>query len=254
MDLYGTPAGARAPVWEPFTWENGFREVVLSDVPCNWFQCQENSCDPVHLRMHDNWTLRLSGKTGPYASKHLKLKFEEFDYGFIYKRVREDSDERNPYWTVGRIALWPNGFYLGNHFEWRVPVDDENTLSVAWFFMRVPKGREPYVQDKVPTWVSPIKDEHGRWISSHVINQDISAWVGQGRIADRTKENIGASDMGIAMIRKRLFEISMPSPRARNPRPSSATPTSHAASSCRFSRRKKAWKGLRLRTTTNTRC
>jgi hypothetical protein len=77
-------------------------------------------------------------------------------------------------------------------------VDDENTLSVAWFFMRVPKGREPYVQDKVPTWVSPIKDEHGRWISSHVINQDISAWVGQGRIADRTKENIGASDMGIA--------------------------------------------------------
>jgi 5,5'-dehydrodivanillate O-demethylase len=30
--------------------------------------------------------------------------------------------------------------------------------------------------------------------------------VGQGRIADRTKENIGASDMGIAMIRKRLFD------------------------------------------------
>ena len=139
-------------------------------------------------------------------AKHLKLKFEEFDYGFIYKRVREDSDERNPYWTVGRVALWPNGFYLGNHFEWRVPIDDENTLSVAWFFMRVPKGREPYVQDKVPTWVSPIKDENGRWISSHVINQDIIAWVGQGRIADRTKENIGASDMGIAMIRKRLFD------------------------------------------------
>ena len=120
--------------------------------------------------------------------------------------MREDSDERNPYWTVGRIALWPNGFYLGNHFEWRVPVDDENTLSVAWFFMRVPKGREPYVQDSVPTWVSPIKDEQGRWISSHVINQDIIAWVGQGRIADRTKENIGASDLGIAMIRKRLFD------------------------------------------------
>ena len=156
--------------------------------------------------MHDNWSLRLAGKAGPYAARHLKLKFEEFDYGFIYKRVREDSDERNPYWTVGRVALWPNGFYLGNHFEWRVPVDDENTLSVAWFFMRVPKGREPYVQETVPTWVSPIKDENGRWISSHVINQDIVAWVGQGAIADRTKENIGASDLGIAMIRKRLFD------------------------------------------------
>jgi 5,5'-dehydrodivanillate O-demethylase len=39
-----------------------------------------------------------------------------------------------------------------------------------------------------------------------VINQDIIAWVGQGRIADRTKETLGASDLGIAMMRKRLFD------------------------------------------------
>jgi 5,5'-dehydrodivanillate O-demethylase oxygenase subunit len=62
------------------------------------------------------------------------------------------------------------------------------------------------VQDKVPTWVSPIKDANGRWISSHVINQDIIAWVGQGTIADRTKETLGASDLGIAMMRKRFFD------------------------------------------------
>src|SRR5437667_12815067 len=72
--------------------------------------------------------------------------------------------------------------------------------------MRVPKGREPYIQQRVPTWVSPIKDEHGRWITSHVINQDIVACEGQGRIADRTKEHVGPSDLGIVMIRKRLFE------------------------------------------------
>jgi 5,5'-dehydrodivanillate O-demethylase oxygenase subunit len=203
----GPQPAPELPVWEPFTWTNGFREVVLSEVPCNWFQCQENSCDPVHFEwMHENWAMRLAGKTGPYAEKHLQLKFEEFEYGFIYKRVRENCDERNPNWTVGRVALWPNGFYLGNHFEWRVPVDDENTLSIAWFFMRVPKGREPYRQGAVPAWVSPIKDEKGSWISSHVINQDIMAWVGQGRIADRSKENLGASDLGIVMIRKRLFD------------------------------------------------
>ncbi len=120
--------------------------------------------------------------------------------------MREGQSEQDRYWTVGRVALWPNGFYLGSHFEWRVPVDDENTLSVAWFFMRVPKGREPYVQERVPTWKSPIKDENGRWITSHVINQDIVAWVGQGRIADRTKENLRSSDIGITMMRKRFFE------------------------------------------------
>ena len=156
----GPQPAPELPVWEPFTWENGFREVVLSDIPCNWFQCQENSCDPVHFEwMHENWNARLNGETAPYAAKHLKLVFEEFDYGFVYKRVREGQKDGDPVWTVGRVTLWPNGFYLGNHFEWRVPIDDENTLSVCWFFMRVPKGREPYVQDKVPTWVSPIKDD-----------------------------------------------------------------------------------------------
>ncbi len=203
----GPQPAPELPIWEPFTWENGFREVVISDIPCNWFQCQENSCDPVHFEwMHENWNTRLNGETAPYAAKHLKLVFEEFDYGFVYKRVREGQREGDPVWTIGRVTLWPNGFYLGNHFEWRVPIDDENTLSVCWFFMRVPKGREPYVQDKVPTWISPIKDANGRWISSHVINQDIIAWVGQGTIADRTKETLGASDLGIAMMRKRLFD------------------------------------------------
>ena len=202
----GPQPAPELPVWEPFTWANGFREIVLADVPCNWFQCQENSCDPVHFEwMHDNWSYRQQGEDSNTAPKHLKLKFDEFEHGFIYRRVREGQPEDSRYWTVGRLALWPNAFYLGSHFEWRVPVDDENTLSVAWFFLRVPKGREPYVQPRIPTWVSPIKDENGRWISSHVINQDIVAWVGQGTIADRTKENLRSSDIGITMMRQRFF-------------------------------------------------
>lgn len=204
---YMGPAPApELPVWEAFTWENGFREIALSDVPCNWFQCQENSCDPVHFEwMHDNWSIRLKGEQGPYAPTHLQLKFEEFPHGFVYKRVREGANEHDPNWTTGRVALWPNGFYLGSHFEWRVPIDDENTLSVAWFFMRVPKGREPYVQPSVPTWYAPVRGEDGRWIVSHVMNQDFVAWVGQGRIADRTREMLTGGDVGISMIRNRLF-------------------------------------------------
>src|SRR5215510_13905931 len=58
----GPPPAPELPVWEPFTWPNGFREIVLADIPCNWFQCQENSIDPVHFEwMHDNWSLRLRG-------------------------------------------------------------------------------------------------------------------------------------------------------------------------------------------------
>ncbi len=195
------------PNWEPFTWKNGFVQVVISEIPCNWFQCQENSIDPVHFEwMHANWSVRLKGKNGPYSPRHRKVDFEEFDYGFVYRRVREDTDENDELWRVGRVCLWPNALFTGNHFEWRVPIDDHSTLSVAWFFARVPQDREPYVQNSIPTWHSPIKDEKtGRWITSHIMNQDFIAWMGQGEIADREKENLAASDKGVALIRRRFF-------------------------------------------------
>jgi 5,5'-dehydrodivanillate O-demethylase oxygenase subunit len=196
------------PIWEPFTWKNGFVQIVISEIPCNWFQCQENSIDPVHFEwMHANWSVRLDGKTGPYSPRHTKVDFDEFDYGFVYRRVREDTSENDELWQVGRVCLWPNCLFTGNHFEWRVPIDDDNTLSIGWFYNRVPKDREPYQQNRIPTWHSPIKDEKtGRWISSHVMNQDFIAWVGQGAVADRSKENLAASDKGIAMIRRRFFQ------------------------------------------------
>lgn len=194
------------PDWEPFGWKNGFAQVVFADVPCNWLQCQENSIDPVHFEWaHSNWGQRLRGHAGPNSPKHVKLDFEEFDYGFVYKRVREDTDERHPLWTVGRVCLYPNGFFLGDHFEWRVPIDDENTLSVTWAFNRVPREREPYVQQRIPSWRGPLRHEDGSWITSHVMNQDFVMWLGQGRIADRTRERLGASDRGVIMLRRRLL-------------------------------------------------
>jgi 5,5'-dehydrodivanillate O-demethylase len=196
------------PNWEPFTWQNGFRQIVFAEVPCNWFQAQENSIDPVHFEwMHMNWSLRLNDETGPYSPKHLRVEFEEFDYGFVYRRLREGMKESDPLWTIGRVCLWPNALFTGSHFEWRVPMDDENTLSVTWAFERVPKEREPYNQAAIPSWSGPVKDpETGRWITSHVMNQDFVAWVGQGVIADRTKEHLGQSDRGILMLRKRFFD------------------------------------------------
>ena len=37
------------------------------------------------------------------------------------------------------------------------------------------------------------------------MNQDFLAWVGQGRITDRTKENLGLSDGGIVECGQRLL-------------------------------------------------
>ena len=195
------------PNYEPFTYENGFAQVVTAEVPCNWLQCQENSIDPVHFEwLHDNWGAELSGAGGRRAT-HTKIGFDEIDTGFIYRRVRTDTDEANPLWSVGRLCLWPNCLYTGNHFEWRVPIDDKNTWSITWCFDRVPDDMVPYRQDSVPGWHGPLKDpDTGRWITSHVMNQDFVAWVGQGAIADRTKELLSPSDRGIVAVRRRFFD------------------------------------------------
>jgi 5,5'-dehydrodivanillate O-demethylase len=196
------------PNWEPFFWKNGFVQIVTSTIPCNWFQCQENSIDPVHFEwMHRNWTVRLNGELGPYGKKHVKIDFKEFEYGFTYHRLVEGMPETHPRWTVGRIALWPNCLGPNQHFEWRVPIDDENTLFIMWHFTRVPNECEPYVQESIPSWEGPVIDPiTGRFITSHIANQDFVAWAGQGKIADRTKEMLSPSDRGVIMMRKRFFD------------------------------------------------
>jgi 5,5'-dehydrodivanillate O-demethylase len=197
------------PDWEPFHWENGFRQIVFAEVDCNWFQCQENSIDPVHFEwLHRNWTARLEGGTGPYSAGHVRLAFDEFEFGFVYRRLLEGMAPDHPLWETGRVCLWPNALFTGSHFEWRVPVDDEHTLSVTWSFTRVPVDREPYVQDGViPAWRGPVRDPVTREpITSHVMNQDFAAWMGQGTIADRTRERVGPSDEGIVRLRRRFLD------------------------------------------------
>jgi 5,5'-dehydrodivanillate O-demethylase oxygenase subunit len=204
----GPPPAPMVPTWEPFTWPNGFVQIVFSEVPCNWFQCQENSIDPVHFEwLHSNWTRALAGADDQRSPTHLKVGFEEFEYGFTYRRVLEGQSEQDELWTVGRCCLWPNCLFTGGHFEWRVPIDDGNMLSVGWFFDRVPNEMEPYRQDRIPYWYSPIKDPlTDRWITSHVMNQDFVAWVGQGTVADRTQEHLGESDRGVIMMRRRILD------------------------------------------------
>ena len=198
-----------APAPELWDWDRyydrGYKQVVFSDVPCNWLQCQENSIDPVHFEwLHSNWGLRLVGEDGEPPT-HLKIGFEEFEFGFRYLRVLADSDEQSELWTVGRVCLWPNALYTG-HFEWRVPVDDEHTLSVGWFIDPVPDSA-PFEQETIPYWRSPITDaETGRWLTTHLMNQDFVAWVGQGAVSDRWNEHLGESDRGVISVRKRFMD------------------------------------------------
>ena len=188
-----------------FLSDSGYKQIVYADIDCNWFQCQENSIDPVHFEwLHANWSNSLKGQT-ERAPAHLKIGFDEFEWGFVYRRVREDTTEEDDLWTTGRTCLWPNALYSGFP-EWRVPVDDSHTFSFAFFNSPVP-GDELFVQERIPYWAAIVTDPNtGRWVNTHIMNQDIIAWVGQGTVADRTQEHLGESDRGVIMMRKKMLE------------------------------------------------
>ncbi len=193
------------PNWEPFTFTDGFAQIVFSTVDCNWLQCQENSIDPVHFEwLHSNWSKVMSGEM-ERSPRHMKIHFEEFEYGLGYRRLLEGETTESRSWQWPRLCLLPNIFQPITHFEWRVPMDDHSTLSIVWHHTRVPDDQEPFVQTTIPYWNAEVTDPStGRFTTTHVINQDTVAWVGQGEITDRENEHLGRSDEGVQMLRRQL--------------------------------------------------
>jgi 5,5'-dehydrodivanillate O-demethylase len=62
----------------------------------------------------------------------------------------------------------------------------------------------PHLRERVWLYDVPYVDEHGEFILDNIDGQDMMAWITQGTIADRTRENLGASDKGVAMYRRAL--------------------------------------------------
>ena len=152
------------PVWEPFTWTNGSARSSSPTCPAIGSsarrtpatRCTSRGCTKTGA-CGSRANPPLWAQTSQAQVRGVRLRLHLQARARQFRRAQSALDGRAHRAVAER-------FYLGNHFEWRVPVDDENTLSVAWFFMRVPRGHEPYVQGKVPTWHSPIKDENGHWI------------------------------------------------------------------------------------------
>ena len=210
------------PEWEPYTYENGYIDIGIVELPCNWLQCQENSHDPVHLEwLHGYWgvqqqreRVRLDGgapDVNPIVPRaHQRIGFTEFEHGIIKRRVVVGTSEDDNDWKVGHPALFPNILYVGDmvkcNFQYRVPVDDTHTNHITWFFYKAAPGHTAPKQERVPYWYVPLHDANGTLIPDLVNHQDFVAWITQGANADRTAEVLGESDRGIILFRKQLRE------------------------------------------------
>ena len=206
------------PRWDGFVAQNTIRIMGRTILPINWLQIMENSLDPVHTEWlhghHYEFLKEQEGIKVAISTRHLKIDFKEFEFGMTKHRLLEGHSEDGDDWKVGHPIVFPNMLAVGNgdeksryySFQMRVPVDDTHTMHL-WFNAYVPpQGVEvpKHLLEKVHTYEVPFMDDKGEYIVDNVDGQDMMAWISQGAIADRSLENLGATDKGIVMYRRML--------------------------------------------------
>ena len=202
------------PRWDLLVWDNVLRDIGVVVLPCNWLQCVENAVDPVHTEwLHINLTSAVLEREGVIADRsemprrpHRKIGLDRYENGVIKRRVVEGTTEQDREWTVGHPIIFPTWVSIINGFQMRVPVDDTHTLNFFYHVYVPPEGVELEPQDEIPCYDVPYVGEDGRYLQNFIVAQDSSAWVTQGPIADRTREKLGQSDVGVIMYRKLLEE------------------------------------------------
>jgi 5,5'-dehydrodivanillate O-demethylase len=190
---------------------DGIRDIGWAELPCSWLQIMENAVDPHHVEwLHGRYFEflgRQEGFTAPasFGKKHMRIGFTEFEWGIIKRRVLEGASEEDDDWKIGHPLVFPYNMRVGGggieQMQIRVPIDDTTTRFML-YTTHAPDGGEFPEQPQVPDYELPWRDEKGRHITNYVEGQDIMTWVTQGAIPDRTTEHLGASDKGVAMLRK----------------------------------------------------
>ena len=187
--------------------------------PCNWLQHIENSLDAVHVSF-----AHQTGKVGVFGDAITmdvpELKYSETDSGICQLAIRPGDRVRVSDWTFpncnrvlipGLAPEHPN--FVVNH--WMVPHDDFRASRIA---MITTQSTNPETDKRIADYFAGCRhynaaDHHaalfrGEYPTDPLIEltsaQDYVALVGQGKIADRTNEWLGASDAGVVRLRSIL--------------------------------------------------
>ena len=208
------------PRIDGFVTDGTIRMLGRTLIPVNWLQIMENSLDPIHTEwLHGHTYEFIKEQKGAktkvaISARHEKIAFREFEHGITKHRLLAGHSEDSDDWKIGHPVVFPNILSVGNGdeasryyaFQIRVPADDTHTLHLWYTAYVPPKGVKvaPELLDKVHVYDVPLRGEDGDFIMDNIDGQDMAVWCTQGPIADRTRENLGASDNGIALYRRVL--------------------------------------------------
>ncbi len=206
------------PRWDLFAWNDMYRQIGVTVLPCNWLQAMENSMDQTHVEWLHGYYTNYLGELRADASgeefkprkrrQHLRIGFDRFEHGIIKRRIEAGGSEQDDDWQIGHPLVFPfilkTGAAHAPSFQIRVPMDDTHTLH---FLYKCYRPGVPFpAQDQVPVYDIPWQHEDGDAIVDFTLGQDMMAWVTQGDLASRHLEALGQSDTGIILYRQVLEE------------------------------------------------
>ncbi|HEV8020407.1 MAG TPA: Rieske 2Fe-2S domain-containing protein [Candidatus Lustribacter sp.] len=209
---FGPQPAPLLPRWDLLVRDDIDVAVDVHVLPCNWLQCMDNAADPVHFEfLHaafGNYTLKKLGKpAGMTQAKHLKIEFDVFRYGIMKRRLLEGAGEDSDDWRIGHPLIFPNLLAVGSEeaatLQYRIPIDDTRTLQIAYRTTKRKPGAAPL---PITVKFSELFGADGKLVADTIPKQDMTGWIGQGPISDRTREHLTASDKGVILFHKLLYD------------------------------------------------
>ncbi len=213
-------------------------------LPVNWAQILEGAIDSAHsssLHSSDMVPARVHGAEAneknwlrPSTDKAPRLQVQRTDYGFRYAAIRRpifDAKTHDYVRTTVFVAPWtvlipPNNLY--NVANVNVPSDDTNTCFyfIGWGNPARTPETETWrkflgqtVGVDLDAYYRPLRNYDNRFWQNReamkagnfsgikgIPNQDMAMWLTMGKIADRTHDRLGASDLAIVEFRKQMIE------------------------------------------------
>jgi 5,5'-dehydrodivanillate O-demethylase len=201
----GPGAAPVLPIYDVMRMENGYKQIRTYSIGANWMQSADNLLDVTHFA----W---LHGYTFPaFSAKRVEANFDRKDYGIdITLGAVGGPKDTAPYIfpAHNRFAL-PDG--EGGMLQvvfFRVPTNDhshENYMMIFRPAEDVPPGL-PVQATRFDSKVGEYLPLEGDWWNIELSDQDRMAIEQQGVIADRTREHLVPSDVGIVRMRRMLRE------------------------------------------------
>jgi 5,5'-dehydrodivanillate O-demethylase len=208
------------PLYPEFESFDGYLETLSYLRECNYYQNLENALDTSHVGfVHGDNSAAFEGFGQGNA-----LKSDESDWGLTYTFTRPDGSAR-----VHQFGM-PNLFYFlalpvdeeigwQESLMWFVPIDDARHMQF-WLHriraegdvaQRIQERRERRrkeidlahqdIAEEVLCGRINIRDVDPARVDMVQLQDDI-AQIGQGRIIDRSREQLGRSDVGVIAIRR----------------------------------------------------